>query len=72
MNDLVNSQYIVNSILFSVIGIVILVITFWVIEKLTPQNLVKEILEKQNTAVAIIAAATILAIAHIVAAAIHG
>ncbi|MBJ7427778.1 MAG: DUF350 domain-containing protein, partial [Bacteroidia bacterium] len=43
-----------------------------IFEKITPENLRKEIIEKQNTALAIVSASFILAIAIIIATAIHG
>lgn len=72
MEELVHMKYVVGSILYSFIGIAILVLVFVVIEKITPENLWKEILEKQNTALAIMAAAFMIAIAIIIASAIHG
>lgn len=72
MNELINMKYVVGSLLYSFIGIMVLVIAFWVIEKLTPENLWREILEKQNLALSVIASALILAIAIIIASAIHG
>lgn len=65
-------QPILNSIIFSLIGIVILLFTYWLIEKLTPENTWKEIVEKNNMAVAIIFAAFIIGISMIISAAIHG
>lgn len=65
-------QYLAAALVYSVCGIVILFLAFWIIEKLTPENLWKEIIEKQNRALAIIAAAFILAIAIIISSAIHG
>lgn len=66
------SGYILNSILYSFLGIGILLITFILVELLTPKhNLRKEILEKQNMAVAILAGFFMLAIAIIIASAIH-
>lgn len=59
------------SLIYSVLGIVILVISFYVIEKLTPENIWKEIIQNKNTAVGLIAGAYILAIAIIIASAIH-
>jgi uncharacterized membrane protein YjfL (UPF0719 family) len=53
------------------LGIVVLFIAFWIIEKITPENLWKEILEKQNLALAIVFAAFIIAIAIIISSAIH-
>ena len=66
------SNAIVNSVLYSFLGIAILVISFILIEWLTPRhNIRKEILEKQNIAVAILAGFFMLAIAIIIASAIH-
>jgi len=72
LNELINFKYIVASVLYSVLGIFILFLAFWVIEKITPENLWKEILEKQNMALAVVFAAFIIAIAIIVSSSIHG
>lgn len=67
-----NMQPILNSILYSFLGIAILVITFIIIEKATPKhNLWKEVVEKQNMALALVAGFFMLAIAIIIASAIH-
>ncbi|WP_231465501.1 MULTISPECIES: DUF350 domain-containing protein [unclassified Pedobacter] len=71
INELINIKYIVASIVYSVVGIAVLFIAFWVIEKITPENLWKEILVKQNIALAIVASAFIIAIAIIISSAIH-
>ena len=71
MNNLINLQAVVASIVFSIIGVIILVLSFWLIEKATPENLWKEIVVNKNNAIAIIAAAFIIAIAIIIASAIH-
>ena len=60
------------SVVYSLVGIVLLVISFYVFDKLTPGTLRKEILEDQNTALAILGAAFMLAVALIISAAIHG
>ena len=66
------SNAFVNSILYSFLGIGILIIAFVLVEVLTPKhNMRREILEKQNMAVAILAGFFMLAIAIIVASAIH-
>jgi len=66
------SQALTNSILYSFLGIAILVIAFVIVEVLTPKhNLRHEILEKQNMAVAILAGFFMLAVAIIIASAIH-
>jgi uncharacterized membrane protein YjfL (UPF0719 family) len=61
-----------TSVVFALVGILVLVLTFWIVEKLTPENLWKEIVEKQNKALAIMAAGFMLAMAWIIAAAMHG
>lgn len=72
MEHLLSLKYIWASIVYSFIGIIILVLSFWIIEKITPENLYKEILENKNVALAIILSAFMLAIAIIIASAIHG
>lgn len=72
METYIQGKYIFASILYSFIGILILLVSFWIIEKITPENLWKEILEKQNVALAIVASAFMVAIAIIIASAIHG
>lgn len=64
-------KFILASIVYSLIGIAILGICFWIFEKITPENVWKEIIEKQNVAIAIVAAAFMIAIAIIIASAIH-
>jgi putative membrane protein len=72
LSELINYKYIVASVLFSVLGILILFLAFWIVEKITPENLWKEILEKQNMALAIVFGAFIIAIAIIISSSIHG
>lgn len=64
-------KFIIASIIYSFIGIIILGISFWIFEKITPENIWKEIIEKQNLAIAIVSAAFMIAIAIIIASAIH-
>jgi putative membrane protein len=66
------SQLIINSILYSFLGIAILVVSFILLEVLTPKhNLRKEILENKNVALALLAGCFMLAVAIIIASAIH-
>ena len=66
------SQAVVNSILYAFLGVAILVVVFVLVEVLTPRhNLRREIVEKQNIAVAVLAGFFMLAVAIIVASAIH-
>lgn len=64
-------KYILASLVYSLIGIAILGVSFWVFEKITPENVWKEIIEKQNVAIAIVSAAFMIAISIIIASAIH-
>lgn len=60
------------SLAYSSLGIVLFIVTFAVIDLISPAQLKKEIVDNRNTAVAIVAGAGALAIAMIIAAAIHG
>jgi uncharacterized membrane protein YjfL (UPF0719 family) len=62
----------VNAMIYAVAGIILFVCAFFIIDKLTPQNLWKEITENKNVAVAIVAGCLMLGIALIVGMAIHG
>ena len=62
----------VGSFLFALLGVAVFWICFVVIDKLTPYRLWEEIVEKKNTALAIVVGAMCIAIGLIVAAAVHG
>ncbi len=62
----------VGTLVYSVLGVLILCITFWIIDKLTPYDLWKELVEQRNQALATAVAGMFVAIAIIVAAAVHG
>ena len=70
--DYINLHAVLASVVFAVLGIVILVLSFLVVEKLTPENLWKEVVANKNIAMAIVLGAYIIAIGMIVSAAIHG
>jgi len=61
-----------GSIIFAVIGVLVLWVCFVILDKLTPQRLWEEISEKGNLALAIFLGAAAIAIGQIIAAAIHG
>ena len=69
--DLINPQILVNSLVFSLLGVIVFWLSFVIIDKFTPYELWKEIIEKRNQPLATIVAAMCLGIAIIVAAAIH-
>jgi uncharacterized membrane protein YjfL (UPF0719 family) len=58
------------SIIFGVVGIVLVIAGYKIFDWVTPIDVEKELSEKQNIAVAIVAAAIILGIAWVTAAAI--
>lgn len=70
--DIVLIKPVLNSILFSLLGIFILIIAYFIIEKLTPENTWKEISSNNNIALAIVFASFIIGISMIISAAIHG
>ncbi|TDP58733.1 DUF350 domain-containing protein [Flavobacterium dankookense] len=66
------SHLVINSLVFSAVGIAILFIAYFIIEKITPENTWKKITQENNVAVAIVFAALIIGISMIISAAIHG
>lgn len=72
MEDLINVKYVVSAVTYSAMGIAILLAAYWVIEKLTPENTWKQLVEHKNVAIAIIFGAFIIGISIIIASAIHG
>ncbi|MEM7407140.1 MAG: DUF350 domain-containing protein [Pseudomonadota bacterium] len=61
---------IASSVVYSVIGIVVFLVAYAIIDKLTPFSIRKEIEEDQNTALAIIIGSCFIALAIIISAAI--
>ena len=62
---------IINAAIYAVLGVVILIMSFIVMDKITPYDLWAEIVEKQNMALAILAGLMALGTAIIIAAAVH-
>lgn len=60
-----------NSLVYAIVGIMVFAIAFVLCDKLTPGELWRELIEKQNMAVAVVAGAVAIGICIIVAAAIH-
>jgi len=61
-----------GSMLYALIGIVMLWLCFLIFDKLTPYRLWEEIIEKKNLALSVVVGAMCIAIGLIVAAAVHG
>ena len=60
-----------NAIIYAGIGIVIFAGAFLILDKVTPYNLWKEIVQEHNTALAILLGAMSLGICVIIASAVH-
>ena len=60
-----------GSILYAIIGVFIFWLCFVIVDKITPYELWREIVEKQNKALAMLVAAMSLGISNILAAALH-
>jgi uncharacterized membrane protein YjfL (UPF0719 family) len=71
MEDIFNLKLLLNSLLYSVLGLVVFWLSFLILDKLTPQNLWREIVEQKNQPLATVIAAMCLGVAIIIAAAIH-
>lgn len=61
-----------STIVYSGLGVGIFGLTFWVVTKITPFSVRKEIEEDQNIALAIILGAVFIGLSLIIAAAISG
>ncbi len=72
MEDIISLKYVVSAILYSGIGMLILGVAWKLFDRLTPGELWKEIIESKNVALAIVVGSVTLAVAHIIASAIHG
>ncbi|CAG7856397.1 hypothetical protein MCAMS1_00859 [biofilm metagenome] len=71
--DMIETKYVVAALLYSTIGIIIFVVSFIFLDMITPKVSVwRELVEKQNIAVAIFLGAVVFGIATIIASAIHG
>ena len=62
---------IVTAVVFAVIGLTLFIVAFMVFDKLTPGSLWKELLDDQNTALGVLMGCVAIALAIILAAAIH-
>ena len=63
--------YALNALVFALLGIVIFVGTFVVIDKMTPFHLWNEIVNEKNVALAVLLGAMSIGLCIIIAAAVH-
>jgi uncharacterized membrane protein YjfL (UPF0719 family) len=69
--NLVPLGNIVAALVFAFIGIFVFIVSFFVMDKVTPYHLWKEIVQEHNMALAILVGAMSIGICIIIAAAIH-
>jgi len=73
MDEIVNLKYVISAMIFAGIGLAVFIISFMLLDFITPKaNIWKELIEKQNVALAIFLGAVAYGIATIIASAIHG
>lgn len=73
MDHAINMANVVNSLVFSAVGILTLILAFVFADVITPRtSLWKEVIEKQNLALAILLGCFLIGVALIIAAAVHG
>lgn len=65
-------KQVAGTLTFVAIGIVTFLVAFYIITKITPFSIRKEIEEDQNTSLAILIGAVLIGLSQIIAAAIHG
>ena len=65
------STNLLAAVLFALLGIVIFVIAFVIVDKLTPGDLWHDIIRDKNSAMAIVMAGIAIGLSIIIAAAIH-
>jgi uncharacterized membrane protein YjfL (UPF0719 family) len=63
-------KVVIESLLFVAVGLLVFGLAFWLITKLAPFSIRKEIEEDQNTALGIVVGSVIIGLALIIAAAI--
>lgn len=66
-----DANILLSSLIYAVLGIVIFIGGFIIVDKLTPYDLWKQLVEEKNVALAIVVGAAALGICQIIAAAIH-
>jgi putative membrane protein len=66
-----NPGNLLNAAIYAILGIVIFILCFFLLDKMTPYHLWREIVEDKNIALAILIGAISLGMCIIIAAAVH-
>ena len=62
----------ITTVIYTVFGLIVFGVAFWIIVMVTPFSIRKEIEDDQNTSLAILIGAAIIGISVIIAATVHG
>ena len=62
----------INSLIYSVVGLVVFCVGFVIIDKLTPYNLWEQLVKEKNIALAIVVGSVSIGLCLIISAAVHG
>jgi uncharacterized membrane protein YjfL (UPF0719 family) len=66
------STNLINTVIFTLLGLIIFIGGFWLMDKFSPYDLWKEIVEEQNRALAILVGSMSVGVAIIIAAVMIG
>ena len=66
-----NPAILLSSLIYALLGVVIFIACFIIVDKLTPYDLWKQLVEEKNVALAIVVGAAALGICLLIASAIH-
>lgn len=72
MENVIKLQYLTGAVIYSILGLCVLMGGFWIMDRLTPYDLWKGLIEEKNVALAIVVGALSVGISIIIASAIHG
>ena len=61
-----------STVVYTLFGVIVFGLAFWMIVKIAPFSIRKELEEDHNTAIAILIGSGIIGLAFIIAAALHG
>ena len=64
-------QNLVAAVVFAVLGIVVFLVAFFLVDRLTPGNLWEELMRKSNTGLGVLMGGIAIGLSLIIAAAIH-
>ena len=71
MNSHLTFEHLLSSLVYGSLGLILFLLSLWIMEKLTPFSLIKKISEEGNVALGIVVAAIILSLGIIYSAAIQ-